>query len=202
MPKQDPAEFYLDFLDKEMTIMGILSTFCVAVVALVLDKVLGVKEGEHTFLSDVWKFGQYYIATASALMLISGLVFYRQRSLIARYYGGICLRLSKPDKPEKLSSLIEEAHSGKTWFHYYTAFVIMGLAGINYAAALCASGSNPSSYWIRNHYLSASVLALTVGIIIIIFGNAVLVRHKYEDEPFKAFFSSLRRRTQLVKTEQ
>jgi len=97
-----------------MTIMGILSTFCVAVVALVLDKVLGVKEGEHAFLSDVWKFGQYYIATASALMLISGLVFYRQRSLIARYYGGICLCLSKPDKPENDSLAARERSSCRT----------------------------------------------------------------------------------------
>src|SRR5262245_45379342 len=33
------ANAYLAYLDKEMTIMGILSTFCVAVIALMVDRV-------------------------------------------------------------------------------------------------------------------------------------------------------------------
>jgi hypothetical protein len=32
---------YLEYLDKEMTIMGILSTFCVAAAFLVIDRVCG-----------------------------------------------------------------------------------------------------------------------------------------------------------------
>jgi len=37
----DVAKPYLDYLDKEMTIEGILSAFCVAVGGVAFDRVLG-----------------------------------------------------------------------------------------------------------------------------------------------------------------
>lgn len=45
------ASSYLEYLDKEMTIMGILSTFCVAVVALVLDRVGSADLSKQTVFS-------------------------------------------------------------------------------------------------------------------------------------------------------
>jgi len=44
MSKLDPKH-YLDYLDKEMTIMGILSAFCVAVVAALLNGIFTADKG-------------------------------------------------------------------------------------------------------------------------------------------------------------
>ena len=44
MSKLDPKH-YLDYLDKEMSIMGILSAFCVAVVAALLNGIFTADKG-------------------------------------------------------------------------------------------------------------------------------------------------------------
>ena len=43
MAKLDPKA-YLDYLDKEMAIMGILSTFCVLTIGLTLNAALGAEK--------------------------------------------------------------------------------------------------------------------------------------------------------------
>ena len=65
-PTEKPEKTYLDYLDKEMTIMGLLSTFCVAVVALALERVASAKEGG---LVAVWELGYRFIVIGSGLML-------------------------------------------------------------------------------------------------------------------------------------
>ena len=50
----DMSNKYLDYLDKEMTVMGILSTFSVAVVALVLDRVGSAEANKGSFFYLLW----------------------------------------------------------------------------------------------------------------------------------------------------
>lgn len=57
---------YLDYLDKEMTIMGILSAFCVGTAGLVAKEVLKVSGEGQLFAACRGDF--YYIITGSGLL--------------------------------------------------------------------------------------------------------------------------------------
>jgi hypothetical protein len=74
---------YLEYLDKEMTIMGILSGFCVAVLALVVDKIAGAKD--QTPLASLWTDQSETWLIGAGALLVSALFFYRQRSHLAWY---------------------------------------------------------------------------------------------------------------------
>jgi hypothetical protein len=50
----DPVSKYCDYLDKEMTIMGLLSAFAVGVPAVVLDRTAGADSSTHAALANVW----------------------------------------------------------------------------------------------------------------------------------------------------
>jgi hypothetical protein len=49
MATEDPVVGYCEYLDKEMTIMGLLSAFSVAAPAFVLDRTAGAKRGPTLF---------------------------------------------------------------------------------------------------------------------------------------------------------
>jgi hypothetical protein len=85
----DETDGYLRYLGKEMNIMGILSTFCVAVPALFLERLASA--AKDTDLAMIWSSGKTYFWIASALLLVSTALFYKQRSLLAFYYGRIAL---------------------------------------------------------------------------------------------------------------
>ena len=61
---------YLDYLDKEMTIQGILSAFCVAVGAAAFDRILGVKKADASGLVANL---QYFSAPFVLAAIIAGL---------------------------------------------------------------------------------------------------------------------------------
>jgi hypothetical protein len=84
---------YLEYLDKEMTIMGILSTFCVAAAALVIDR---VGSAEHdSFFGGLAKSHIVQVLIGSGLLILAGLYFYLQRSTLAFFYGSICMSIAK-----------------------------------------------------------------------------------------------------------
>jgi hypothetical protein len=87
------ANNYLQYLDKEMTIMGILSTFCVAVVALVLDRVGSAEPSKQTFFYFLWKNQSFYIVLGSSCIALAAALFYQQRSALAWFYGQISLSI-------------------------------------------------------------------------------------------------------------
>jgi hypothetical protein len=92
---REGAKLYLDYLDKEMNIMGILSAFCVAAVAFALKEVLGAQSS--TSLANVWTNGAWQILIGSVLILGAAVGFYVERSTLAWYYGQISLTLAAPE---------------------------------------------------------------------------------------------------------
>jgi hypothetical protein len=128
----DPTEkLYLDYLDKEMSIMGILSTFCIAVIALVLDRVVSADKG---YLVDVWEYGHRFIVVGSGLMLFASFFFYRQRSLLASHYGDISFCIAQSSK--RVETCLEKTRSWTTWFYYRIAFGCLFVAFVEYGLAL------------------------------------------------------------------
>jgi hypothetical protein len=78
-------------LDKEMTILGILSTFSVAVVALALDRVGSADLGENAPFWRVWRNQPQYVMLGSACMAMEAAFF------SVAFHACMVLR---PDQPE------------------------------------------------------------------------------------------------------
>jgi hypothetical protein len=135
---------YLDYLDKEMSIMGVLCAFSVGVLALALDRILG--NDKETTLTDLWKREPEYVLTGSVLVLASALMFYRQRSLLAWYYGQISLSLIQPNVTRRAVTFwLREADSWATWITYRIGWGCLTLAMWTFVAALINAAICPKA---------------------------------------------------------
>jgi hypothetical protein len=116
----DAAKPYLDYLDKEMTIEGILSAFCVAVGAVVFDRVLGAQaETASNLVKALQEFSYPYVLAAIIGLLTAALFFYLQRSTLAWLYGQLSLAVTREmahgTAQTDSSSFIEGLDTGDSW---------------------------------------------------------------------------------------
>jgi uncharacterized membrane protein YdcZ (DUF606 family) len=119
---------YLDYLDKEMTIMGILSGICIAGPAGILNVALS-----KDLQGLLWVPGHSFIVVGSVLCVIASLFFYKERSTLAWYYGQICLAeatTTKENATSELTEWLEEADSWATWWSYGVGFTFL-IAGFS-----------------------------------------------------------------------
>ena len=119
MPAIKSAAF-IEYLDKEMNIMGILSVFCVAVAGLSIDRTAGA--AALSALSVCWQRSAPLIASGAFAALLAALFFYRQRSTLAWYAGQLALA-EVTAKPEKAADLLADADAWETWISYRFAFI-------------------------------------------------------------------------------
>jgi hypothetical protein len=125
---------YLDYLDKEMTIQGILSAFCVATIGLVLDKVLGADPKIASLLSTILMRGFAFVMLGSIAMALAALLFYLQRSYLARTYGDVASAAARNAaesswEPLPLADEID-------WSSYQCGFAALTVAVFEYALVL------------------------------------------------------------------
>jgi hypothetical protein len=116
---------YLDYLDKEMTIMGILSAFAVAVAAGILVTVIGK---ESPIANQLWSSSESFILAGSTLCLMASGFFYKERSLLAEYYGKLSYIQTDPDDSSyrnELTVALNGAVSSSTWWPYCCGFTLL-----------------------------------------------------------------------------
>lgn len=103
--------------------MGILSTFCVAVPSLILERLTSAKDNE---LARIWTAGENYFWIGCGLLLVSAALFYKQRSLLAFYYGRIAFSGSPPSFAHRPNlqhwQWRDWADAWTTWIPYHIAF--------------------------------------------------------------------------------
>lgn len=190
---KEKGNIYLNYLDKEMTIMGILSTFCVLVSGGVLDRITGT---ENEFFKLVWTSGSPYVILGSLFALLAALFFYLQRSLLAWYYGQISLCIAKnneaginknrKDKNQDEYSLEDwyaDADSWPTWFRYNAAFGFLMLAFLEYGLAII---SNKYSF-INCHRFTCAIFPFLLMLPFYLFWFYLLMKFPNEDNPWAAF---------------
>src|SRR5450631_4515690 len=92
------AENYLDYLDKEMHILGVLSTFCLAVPSLIIERIASLddKSFARNYSVLLLHNGSPFLVIACILMFIGAAFFYQQRSRLAWTYGQMALELAIP----------------------------------------------------------------------------------------------------------
>jgi hypothetical protein len=161
---EERLKLFLEYLHIEMTIMGILSAFCVAAMGLIFSSVITADKG---FAPELWKAGSWYILAGTFLMALGALSFYRQRSTLAWYYGQLCLSV-QPVKVIKSSTeeLLEEADSWNSWLHYHLGFSFTCAALIEYGVAVLAS---------LKPVLASAQMAFAVSSIVCAIASAVFV---------------------------
>jgi hypothetical protein len=87
MAAHHPKLNYLVFLEKEMTIMGLLSGATAAASAGVLSSLL---HGDSIYIALLWSSSRNHLLIGCGFLLISCGLFFKQRSQLARLYGQIC----------------------------------------------------------------------------------------------------------------
>jgi hypothetical protein len=183
------ANSYLDYLDKEMTIMGLLSTFCVAVVALVIDRVGSADLSKNTLFAHLWGDQGKYVLLGSLCMAIASVAFYLQRSALAWFYGQISLSIESPAiNGTDTEAWYKDADSWSTWVPYQSAFAALTVGCAFYSYALMTASSVTIPAWL----LWAPI---AVGIPIHVVRMFIFRHYKYEEDPIGQFLRMLRPRS-------
>jgi hypothetical protein len=181
---------YLDYLDKEMTIMGVLSAFSVTVAGLSVTQTAGAEETSR--MRPIWESNPELILVGAAASLVSGLLFYRQRSLLAWYYGQLVLSEIREDEGQPLK-MLSEADGWTTWIQYRVAFAVLYFA---VACIIVASvRSTGRGDWIG--VSNGTILALS-GACLFIYCAAVWIafrKFSQHDHPWRQLWSCVTRLT-------
>jgi hypothetical protein len=177
----DATNAFLDYLDKEMTIMGILSTFCIAAAALVIDRVASADKA--SFFKSMLADHPVQIFVGSGLLIAAGLFFYLQRSHLAHLYGSTCISMAAPSATEWTTDRwLVEAYTFATWLRYRIGFFLLTMTAIVYAHAiyqqLCPAGD---PYLWQEVVLIATLVILLAGQLLILF------TYRYSNHPYRSF---------------
>jgi len=126
--KNDPKP-YLDYLDKEMTFCGIITTFSLACVLFMMDKLFSTaKPQTSTFTID---FSSTYFVSTLLLFTISAYLLFRQRAELAFYYGQISLEFTSPGYTGKtMRYFFNQVDSWKFWYKYFYGIALIACAFI------------------------------------------------------------------------
>jgi hypothetical protein len=179
---------YLEYLDKEMTIMGLLSAFAIAVTSFATERILSAENG---FLSQIARSGRTQILAGAASALLAALFFYLQRSHLAWYYGQIALAQSRGTaSPAPVQDWLTWSDGWDTWKYYQAGFSVLSLSLFYYVYAIVET--------LIPAFASASllyVLWLPLLIMVVIESVRWHVVDKFpqEDHPYKTWLRSLRK---------
>jgi hypothetical protein len=173
------VKLYLDYLDKEMNIMGILSAFCVATVAFTLRELLEAEPNRP--LEQIWEYSGWFVIIGSALILGAAAWFYRQRSDLAWYYGQISLtRAASEVTKTELFDWLKDADSWTTWISYRCGFFLLWPGLVAYMAAAV------SYNW--GCFAHATALGIYVSMVLVLLWACwrtacILAAHPYDENP-------------------
>jgi len=186
---------YLEYLDKEMTIMGILSAVAVAAPGGILSSVLGSDSGVR---ASLWSSEQWSIISGSVLCVVAALYFYKERSQLAWYYGQICLVQALDEKKSVAAELREwlrDADSWETWWPYSCGFTFLIAGCVEYLLAFFFFLVPAHWNWLSAYLSGVRVWAFwtcpVVAVLIAAFQWHVLVRYKFSDDYWGDFRSDL-----------
>jgi len=179
---------YLEYLDKEMTIMGVLSAFSVALSSFATEKIVGADKG---FLRQLWDASGDHLIVGAGLAVIAAYFFYLQRSHLAWYYGQIALAESLGSKSAvQVENWLASADCWDTWVRYHAAFAALTVSFAAYAYAVAGTlnpwlGTVPK---IWSLWIPLFLAALFTG-----WRWHVFVKFAEADDPVKSWWQSFQR---------
>ena len=162
--------------------MGILSTFGVAVPSVVIERIMSAEKG---FLNILWLSGSNYLLLASGFMILAASSFYKQRSLLAWFYGQIALTLAL-SKPNTARWLID-ADSWASWIPYNVGVGSLYLALFEYTFAVVSTFQSIGGAKCSRISTWLCCIASVFWMVHLI----VLCRFRYNETPWRAFIRLL-----------
>jgi hypothetical protein len=169
---------YLEFLDKEMTVMGILSAFCIGVVSLALDRILSAKQVDDSYFFRVSVAGWLYVILGSVAIVIAAVCFYLQRSDLAGNYGEFCYYEATKRKDIAYKCL-EDTYPRAFWKPYYLGFGALVIGFLEYVLAL----TSPCTDLLRRHPTWIGLLAIIIGVAIFALWIRIQLSEKNKSVP-------------------
>ena len=194
-PIATSSEPYLQYLDKEMTIMGILTAFAGGVPSLALDRTAG-SAGDSP-LAVLWVAERPLILSGSLALFLAALFFYRQRSLLAYYYGQIALSVTPAAYGDKTTAeWIAEADLWTSWDFYARAFSCTSLGFIYYAIAIVL-GTSPEVLPIPPVALWGPPAIVLLGYLM---HRAIFERYRDEYDPWEVVLTGVSERGKRLRS--
>jgi hypothetical protein len=166
---------YLQYLDREMTIMGVLSGFCLAALSFGLDAILSVEKTTQLALM-IWDKSWPLVLTGAVLLLAAAYLFYEQRSALALLYGNITYWLARDDELGARCSLESFQDSRSGWNRYFFAHGAMICAFVAFLLALASAKLDWIDLWDRE--LSACLASLALAWVVAVFVRERIERKK------------------------
>lgn len=182
----DPKPF-LEYLDKEMTIMGLLSVFSLALASLATERIATATKG---FLYDVWLMGGHHVIAGAAMAVVAALLFYLQRSHLAWYYGQIALaQVRGATSPRQIADWLTYADGWDTWIRYQVGFIALTVSITCYVYAVAETLNQSLSAFSKVWSLW---LPLCLMLIVATIRWYLLTTFPQEDQPVNAWWHALR----------
>jgi hypothetical protein len=148
----DLAKNYTDYLDKEMTIMGILSTFSVIAFGGCLTALSSVTKDHSEWFQYFWHDEGPFVVLGMIGILFSAFFFYRQRSILAYYVGQIHLGLFDSNLVNgSTKNLLRQADRWSAWTFYRQAFLCLFAAAVFFGRvglSQVISSESKFSFWL------------------------------------------------------
>lgn len=140
----DATKPYLDYLDKEMTIQGVLSAFCMLVTAGVLDRVIAADASKRTnVIIELQTSALAYLAAAITALVLAAWFFYWQRADLAEVHGDLSrattretLNLKIPKDSYSVEQAIDKGDSWKLWHPYKWGLALLAVSVTEFALAI------------------------------------------------------------------
>ena len=125
---------YQDYLDKEATIMGVLSAFAIGVAGLTVKEILSIEARGELFPSGRADVG--YIVAGAALFVGAAAAFYWQRANLLWHYGQLALWASdEASSGQTLEGILKESDRWATWIPYQAGLALTAAGFVEYAGA-------------------------------------------------------------------
>jgi hypothetical protein len=169
-PNPTDPKTYLDYIDKEMNFCGIITTFCLACVLFMFDKLLS-KPGD---IAANLNFKSAYFFTALASLIVSAFLLFRQRSMLSHRYGQISLEATVPGLTTKtITTWLNEVDAWEFWNFYNYAIALIKCAFVEIFALVFITfyPECPIAKFFFTHSIVISLAVIAIGIIIIFFDN-------------------------------
>lgn len=165
--------------------MGILSTFCIIALGVVTEKLL-YPSADAVF--RFWKDTPRLCEAGLGGFLLSGLSFYRQRSLLAWYYGQLCLYQAQEDG-EQVNEILANSDAWYNWRWYQAGFGFLTLAFVQLGLAVTGTFMP----FIVHHELQFGSLGIVI--VGVSFGGRIYAYKKYplDDRPIVSLWRRILR---------
>lgn len=154
------ARPYMDYLDKEMTIMGILSAFCFGSVALIgkESKLLEAMAQGDALLSN-----KYFLLVGTALLLMAGALFYLQRSRLAVRYEELAFWATAAEGSQSAEDVVLGSDTWSFWTPYQSGLCLVIAGFLSYAGALMGFSAVGASIYLSVVVIIAMAVVVRIG---------------------------------------